>query len=316
MQNKKLFGEVVYQVSFKTLVERGIITPVKLHVMYAEGIRADGVLIANKKVADDHDRESNYDAVKEIVKVQAANTPFNEKILVVCKDVAEVKYLAKSFKNDSEFKGYTIFHISASGGNVVNGKKVSRGEFLSMLNTCSGKALIFHYDILSEGIDVDGISGVILLRATGVAKTLQTIGRAVRVLKTDRELSIEQRVKQHAWVSVPVVLSMDTNSEDYESIKQSLLDILTALAMGGVPHEIVTTHAPRGEPDDLVEHDPLALPEELQTKFSELFDLTAVQHKAHEIVVDQENKEFVIMVKNLETLDDFFAALDEELLAQ
>jgi hypothetical protein len=59
--------------------------------------------------------------------------------------------------------------------------------------------LIFHYDILSEGIDVDGITGVALMRQLGLAKLLQTIGRAVRVYKPNPEL------KRQAWISVPVL---------------------------------------------------------------------------------------------------------------
>ena len=70
--------------------------------------------------------------------------------------------------------------------------------------------MIFHYDILSEGIDVDGITGVFLMRNLGLAKLLQTIGRAIRVYKPNPE------IKKQAWISVAV---LNGDEDDKERVK-------------------------------------------------------------------------------------------------
>ena len=72
--------------------------------------------------------------------------------------------------------------------------------------------MIFHYDILSEGIDVPGITGVCLMRNLGLAKLLQTIGRAVRLFK---ENGIN--TKKQAWVSVAVI---NGDEDDKERVKR------------------------------------------------------------------------------------------------
>jgi superfamily II DNA or RNA helicase len=314
MNNPALFGDVIYQVEPKTLIERGIIVEPRLHIMYADGIRADGVTIASKKKSNDHDRESNYDAVKEIIEKQGRLTVgYDEKILVACKDAPEVAYLARKFIGDSSFEDYAVFYTSSDAGNFHNRKKLTRGEFLTALNARKGKALIFHYDILSEGIDVDGISGVVFLRAMGIAKTLQTIGRAVRVLKNERCIAIEQRVKQKAWVSVPLVFNGGVDSEDYQSVKKILLDIVTAMIVGGLKPEKVTIHRPRGAGEDVDGTDPLVEVDPKSTTFSELFDLDAIKHEIMQKLRNEESGMLSVYMAEAKNDDEFFNGMEKTL---
>ena len=48
-------------------------------------------------------------------------------------------------------------------------------------------AILFHYDILTEGIDLPAITGVLPLRDLPLIKLIQNVGRSVRLLKEDRE---------------------------------------------------------------------------------------------------------------------------------
>ena len=47
---------------------------------------------------------------------------------------------------------------------------------MKTMRDCSD-AIIFHYDILSEGIDIPGITGVVIDRDMDLFKMQQTIGR-------------------------------------------------------------------------------------------------------------------------------------------
>jgi superfamily II DNA or RNA helicase len=113
-----------------------------------------------------------------------------------------------------------------------------REHFLDKIKTATN-CLIFHYDILSEGIDVDGITGVALLRNMGMAKLQQTIGRAVRVYKPNPAL------KTNALISIPV---LNGNEDDKENIKF----YVNAIRMAGydISYEMVyQTGEPRHMPD-------------------------------------------------------------------
>ena len=81
-------------------------------------------------------------------------------------------------------------HITSKFGAIINDKKVGREEFFQTLTEWGGddtkKFVIFHYSILSEGINVPGLTHTILLRNLPIVEMAQTIGRVIRVLKDDR----------------------------------------------------------------------------------------------------------------------------------
>jgi hypothetical protein len=67
----------------------------------------------------------------------------------------------------------------------VNQTKVGREEFFNTLTEWgkdpSRKFVLFHYSILSEGINVPGLTHTILLRQLPVIEMAQTIGRVIRL---------------------------------------------------------------------------------------------------------------------------------------
>ena len=87
--------------------------------------------------------------------------------------------------------GYDVLHITSKYGAIINGKKVGREEFFDTLtqygNDNNRKVIIFHYSILSEGINVTGLTHTILLRNLPTIEMAQTIGRVIRVHKDDRD---------------------------------------------------------------------------------------------------------------------------------
>ena len=73
---------------------------------------------------------------------------------------------------------------------------------------CPGilSSIIIHCNTLAEGIDIDGIGGVFLLKNLNLATTIQTIGRAARPAKQDilpdGTINMKDRVKTEAIVTL------------------------------------------------------------------------------------------------------------------
>lgn len=88
-------------------------------------------------------------------------------------------------------RGYDVLHITSKHGAYVNQTKVGREEFFNTLTAwgkdSSRKFVLFHYSILSEGINVPGLTHTILLRQLPVIEMAQTIGRVIRLDRADAE---------------------------------------------------------------------------------------------------------------------------------
>jgi superfamily II DNA or RNA helicase len=113
--------------------------------------------------------------------------------------------------------------------------------------------IILHYDILAEGIDVPGITGIMPLRTLGKAKFLQTFGRAARLDIEDRERitkgeitpdQLSEMNKPYSWVIVPTIIHEDADS------KEHIGQLITELRdYGFKPSEdIVSTDSKNGLP--------------------------------------------------------------------
>ena len=91
--------------------------------------------------------------------------------------------------------GFDVLHITSKFGAYVNQTKVNRTTFFNTLKEwgcqTARKFVIFHYSILSEGINVSGLSHTLLLRNLNIVEMSQTIGRVIRLHKEDAQ-SINQ----------------------------------------------------------------------------------------------------------------------------
>ena len=85
---------------------------------------------------------------------------------------------------------YNVMHITSKFGAIINGKKVSRKLFFDTMNKWgkdeSKKFVMFHHSILSEGMNVSGLTGCILLRNLDLITMAQTIGRVIRLHDNDK----------------------------------------------------------------------------------------------------------------------------------
>ena len=193
LNNEAVFGECVFQITPKELINGGWIVPPRLHIMYGKTEDSIKTLI---------------DEVINLAKYQdqvTRETMPASKILFAMKGTDDVKKVIENVATiKAEMPDHKIFTIvsNAKYGSMVDGVKMARGNFMKELRECDN-ALIFHYDILSEGIDIDGITGVAILRNMVKSKLIQTIGRALRTYKANPSS------KPYAIVSVPVLNDND-----------------------------------------------------------------------------------------------------------
>ena len=208
LNNEDVFGPRLYSITPAELIKKKVIVPPRLHFMHAQ---------------TDDEEKSVVNQVGEILLKQdelTANTLGFSKIIFAMKGTDDVKTVADNIKKIRKFtKTHDVFTITSKTGAQKNGEWMDRETFMSELKT-SENAIICHYDILSEGIDVDGITGVAIMRGMSQSKLLQTIGRAMRIYKPAPEL------KKQAWVTVPV-MNCDT------SAKETISYFVKALRDGG-----------------------------------------------------------------------------------
>jgi superfamily II DNA or RNA helicase len=115
-------------------------------------------------------------------------------------------------------------------GNQIDGEKMNRQEFLRRLREdgkkISQEMIILHIDILTEGIDVPGITGILPFRSLQKSKFIQTFGRASRISFEDLESfqegeyhhhQLDKMLKPYAWVMFPDIQGEDS-AEDIRNL--------------------------------------------------------------------------------------------------
>lgn len=224
MNNKESYGEIIYIMTPREAIDMGKMVRPRLHfVIPPNGItyNKDDFESSLGKIIGDAFAQHNY-AIGQFSK---------PKILVSVKGVGDIK----KFFESKEYKGLIrtgvkIYAVASDDviGNDINGEKVNRRDFLERLKS-DGKnptqeMIILHYDILAEGIDVPGITGIMPLRTLGKAKFLQTFGRAARLDIEDREMIQSGKIKPddltnlnkpYAWVIVPTIIHEDADSKEH-----------------------------------------------------------------------------------------------------
>ena len=109
-------------------------------------------------------------------------TVINPKILVAGQSTANIYGILS--RTDTlawlYMQGFEVLHITSKYGANINGQKVGREEFFNTLTEYgkdeNKKFIIFHYSILSEGINVAGLTHTIMLRNLPTIEMAQTIG--------------------------------------------------------------------------------------------------------------------------------------------
>lgn len=292
MNNTEDFGHVLERVTMERIVEEGLIAKPRLNLAYGMGTNESPI-------------ENKYSVVKMIADDQEERIDYPPKIVFNCSGRDQLHALAQAAAQDERFDDYLVAAISSEDpnnddyGSWINGEKVSRSEWLNRVNEAEGKALVFHYDVVTEGIDVPGISGTVLLRSIGSkGKNLQIMGRAMRLLENERDVPVEDRLKTHADIYVPIIEDPFDDGQDMNSQFETYKRILYALQAEGVnidPAETRAVTQATGDSED-DENDPLDVREGEEVSDilpDDIGDLADVHNEVYENVVNDERQTYL-----------------------
>ena len=175
MNNESVYGTNLITVSADELLDCGAIIPPTVNVHTIDSVRT------KEEIAD-----MDAETVLKVIDLDDADRVLvsapSARIINAMMVFTDIFYELKS-------RGYNVMTITSKHGAMVNGKKISRTEFFQTLDRFSDmneKFVLFHYSILSEGINVHGLTNVVLLRNLSVVEMAQTIGRVIRLDSTDR----------------------------------------------------------------------------------------------------------------------------------
>jgi len=237
--NQEVYGKIICEVTAKELIEAGAIVPPKINYLYSK-INASDV--------------DNVSLTREIVKqtfehYEECHSHLNHKILFACDGTETIHQLQTQtdLVKWAQQNNIDTFITTSNYGDWVNGVQLkSRKEFLERLQKYGGdpnrKIAILHYSILSEGIDVPGLTGCVLLRNMNPITLTQTIGRVLRMLPVDRRAISEGLVKAgdtDSYVKGYGLVTVPIHKDSENDLEQGVSAIYNTLCGMGFPPEVI-----------------------------------------------------------------------------
>jgi hypothetical protein len=170
MNDEDIFGKVLVNVPAPKLVKDGVILPPK-------------VVIKEIQLPDDSRNKYEHDCDSIVATLDEIDV---NKILICARATKQIVGLVSQteFVNQLTYRGYSWMYITSKTGAIIDGKKVGREKFFTILNTWGKdpekKFIVMHHSILSEGISVKGLEAALFLRNMDYIGISQTIGRVIR----------------------------------------------------------------------------------------------------------------------------------------
>lgn len=232
MNNSLVFGQVLHTVPAQELIDSGSIIPPQI------------VIHEQDMVTRTKDNAANCDSNTVLDIIDNLDADAGQKILVAApssKIIWGMVAQTAMLRELSE-RGYDVLHITAKHGAYVNKTKVNREVFFDTLTAWgkdpNRKFVVFHYSILSEGMNVPGLTHCVLLRNLNIVEMAQTIGRVIRMNMDDARDIAEGRItagdlgsyrKPFGFVTVPIYGNYGAQ------IQKRLQNVVDAIFVQGVP---------------------------------------------------------------------------------
>lgn len=230
MNNEELFGKILYQMIPREAIDLGKMVRPRLHIVKTEGVYT----------SDDYDKSlskiiyESFHQHREFIKDK-----MEPKILISVKGTGDIrKFITSEYYKTLRDEEVDIYAIATHEeiGNDINGMKYRRQDFLRKLksdeNDKTKKIIVLHYNTMSEGISINGFTGVMLLRTLNKSKLLQTFGRGARLDKEDRKNlesdviaphDIHKMNKPYAYIIIPNVIQ--SNKDDKINLTQLITEL-------------------------------------------------------------------------------------------
>jgi superfamily II DNA or RNA helicase len=284
MNNTEKYGEVLYSVSPRNMIEAGEIVPPRLHSIRISEDAEDGNYDNNRMLIKTI--IEGFEQHKEMIKHHSANPDkIGAKLLISCNGSKELREIIASdtfitWCNTNNVKMFS-FSSNTEVGYRYNFEDTSRNEVFSKMEELRDDedAILIHIDILTEGIDLPSITGVMPLRNLNQSKLIQTIGRATRLLSSDRTLLYTGQIKPnqsnaytkpYCWFLVPQLFN---SLGDFNSMKRLLREIMNTYDLK--PEEFSNLDKFIADPDAIlpkVTEDDIISKREKECKLSHIFE--------------------------------------------
>ena len=254
MKNKSVFGNIIYSMSVINAIKNNLIVP----------MIKSWVSIGNTTISESDLDKNTYQIVDETFKDLDSKFELGGKLLVAVGKKKQLRNLVKKSKYFAD-KGIELLTVHSDRNLVTyNGNIITREEFESLKDdlgkNADTKLIIAHYDILSEGIDIQGMLGVLILRNMNESKFLQTIGRACRIYRPNPEL------KRFGMVYFPN-LDVDLTNNFEELIKKMREEgYISIEQFTPIDHPGDSSDTPPSEEDGIARHIDLNIQLELEAE--------------------------------------------------
>ena len=231
MNNSIVFGKVLHTVPARELIAAGCIIPPQI------------VIHEQPMVARTKDNAANCDSNTVLEVIDNLDADAGQKILVAAPSSKIIwgMVAATTMLQELSERGYDVLHITAKHGAYVNKTKVNREVFFDTLTAWGKdpkrKFVVFHYSILSEGMNVPGLTHCVLLRNLNIVEMAQTIGRVIRMNADDARDIAEGTItagdlgnyrKPFGFVTVPIYGNYGAQ------IQKRLQNVVDAIFVRGV----------------------------------------------------------------------------------
>jgi superfamily II DNA or RNA helicase len=260
MNNKEYFGEVVYSVPPSEVIRAGLIVPPRLqYVKYDPETDFD--------FNPDDDEEYRVEMAMMVAGITQHIKTCNNKdtrVIVFCSGATEAHRFAKSDIVLEKFPNAFTAAITAKSTtmNRIEGRsnRTKRTEIFSKFSS-SKQSILFHYDVVSEGIDLPGATAIIPLRPLGEIKSTQGTGRVLRICDVDR-INLKKGIikigdptnweKPFGYVILPYISKHNEN--DMTRIERIVFSLREA-EYDFDCETLQVEHTPKGEEDTGVKFD-------------------------------------------------------------
>lgn len=240
MNNEELFGNVIYQRIPKEMIECGEICRPFIHL-----VKTDFNKQSDLNDAPDAISQSIISAFFEhekVIKREASDpSKIGAKILISAEGQDILDKVLRSQELEAFREEHPHVHIGAlsselgiyyDGEHMKRATHMAKEKFLTKIKDLKDheSCIIFNVDMIGEGIDVPGITGVMPFRNMNNIKFTQFLGRAMRLHLEDRirfyngDISPdepEKYIKPKAWVIIPDFLQ---NSKDFRSRYETIIN--------------------------------------------------------------------------------------------
>ena len=221
MNNEDIFGKA-YNLSYREAIEKSYITNVITHIakpsnlkytenfegVYNKALFIKDTFKAHRKWLNKISNIPEEIAPKMLVKCDSVSSMWR-----ICKELRkimpeEISICAGASKGSIEYDEVPVEEREYAKHVIDDIEYKNRDEFLKTIQDFDNtkECVILHFDILSEGVNVSGITSVMFLtgvKPPSLAKTIQTIGRATRLHRKDR-MDIRDGVlnskNYHKWI--------------------------------------------------------------------------------------------------------------------